>query len=166
MKPRAAVILSSLLVVAALLSGLACDDKAERGSEGEIISEGSLDVFTLKRGDCFQDDEAAAELDGVSEVPAVPCSEPHDNEIYHIFFVADTYRDWPGEAEIDAIADEGCYAAFEPFVGHDYETSRLDFGWFVPTEESWDAYDDREIDCFVYDVDLKPLTGSMRNSGE
>jgi hypothetical protein len=57
-----------------------------------------------------------------------------------------------------------CLDAFEPFVGFDYETSVLDFGWLVPTAETWE-FGDRVIACFVYRMDLEKVTGTLQGTG-
>lgn len=48
-------------------------------SSQEVTEGGTADVFSLRVGDCFDDEDTTSEE--VSQVPAVPCSDPHDNEI-------------------------------------------------------------------------------------
>lgn len=120
---------------------------------------GGGNVFELAVGDCFDDttDEQ------ISDVPVVDCAEPHDNEVFHVFDVAD--GDFPGEAALLEEAEATCIPAFEAYVGRDYATSRLDVFPITPTSSSW-AGGDREIVCALYDVDLAQLEGSMRGSGQ
>lgn len=61
-------------------------------------------------------------------------------------------------------AQTRCYDEFEPYVGMDYESSEYDFGWFVPTAQSW-SNDDRTINCVLYLNDGGVSTGSARGSG-
>lgn len=117
-------------------------------------------VFSIEEGTCF-DDEGEFN-DEVSSVPIVDCDDPHDNEVYAIFEMTDT--DFPGSEAAGAQADQMCLPAFESFVGLGYDVSILDFGWLVPTDESWDG-GDREIVCFLYRVDLEKMTGTMEGSG-
>lgn len=118
-------------------------------------------VFELSVGDCFDDTDLAAEE--VSDVPVVECSEPHDNEIYHAFDLAD--GDYPGEEEVETKADDGCLAAFDAFVGTPYLDSQLEYFAIYPTEQSWTEVDDREVLCAVYDMSLEKLTGTVGGSG-
>jgi hypothetical protein len=101
--------------------------QAERDSETQEIAEaGQQDVFDVNVGDCF--DDADSTSDEISDVPAVPCAEPHDNEIFYLFDLAgDEYPvDTPDQA------DAGCYDPFTTFVGIDVEQSVLDY-YTVPT---------------------------------
>jgi hypothetical protein len=152
--------------LAVLLAGLvaACGG-AERDESGEIVSEGSVDVYSVRVGDCFQDPEGILQVESleVADIEAVPCSSPHDNEAYHLFNIAS--GPWPGETAIFNEADQECFGKFEPFVGQEYTSSRLEFSYLYPTEQSW-GDGDREIVCFLFDVNLERLSGSMRGSGE
>ena len=139
----------SVLAVAALagcsvLEGI-FPAQAERDAETQEIAEaGQQDVFNVAVGDCFNDEESAS--DEVSDVPAVPCAEPHDNEIYYLFDLAGD------ECPVDTPdqADAGCYDPFSAFVGLDYESSVLDYYPIYPTADTWST-GDREVICVVFD---------------
>jgi hypothetical protein len=66
--------------------------------------------------------------------------------------------------EIGEFADRVCYGAFGPYVGRSYETSVIDFTWFIPTPGSW-SQGDREITCIAFHMNLEKLRGSVRGSG-
>ena len=122
----------------------------------------SGNVFELAVGDCFDDGEmAVGDLEEVEDVPLVECSEPHDNEVYAVVTVDGEV--FPGEQAIQAQADEVCRDAFDPFVGLGSESSALDFGWLVPTADSWEM-GDRVIACFVYRMDLGKVSGTLEGS--
>ena len=116
-------------------------------------------VFSLDVGDCFQDPDQFGE---VTDVEIVDCSEAHDNEVYHLFDLPE--GDFPGNATVSTLADEGCSEAFDGYVGIAYAQSRFVYTTLSPTEESWDRADDREVVCFLFDINLERLTGSARNS--
>ena len=61
--------------------------EADRDGSGAIIDGGSVDAFTIRMGDCFDNTRSLAsdEAGEVSSLPGVPCSEPHDNEVYAVF---------------------------------------------------------------------------------
>jgi Septum formation len=127
-----------------------------------LLAACSGNVFELAVGDCFDDgDMALGEFEEVGEVPLVDCSEPHHNEVYAVVTVDGEV--FPGEEAIQAQADEVCFAAFDPFVGLDYESSALDFGWLVPTADSWEM-GDRVVACFVYRLDLAEVSGTLEGS--
>lgn len=134
---------------------------AERNEAGEIEVAGSVDAFEIQVGDCY--DDRIKSPDEVSDVPGVPCSVPHDNEVFATFDV--TSSEWPGEDRITELADEGCMERFEAYVGATYKESVLMITTLVPSEGSWDQMGDREVVCVAYHMELDKLTGSVRNSG-
>jgi hypothetical protein len=119
-------------------------------------------VFDLAIGDCFDDgDMSVGDVDEIGHVPMVECAEPHDNEVYAVVTVdGDVF---PGEIAIQSRADQVCHEAFEGFVGLDYQTSTLDFGWLVPTADTW-AAGDRVVACFVYRMDFEKVTGTLEGT--
>lgn len=139
---------------------------ADRDADGAIVGAGALDPAGLVVGDCFDDgdEEVVDGLAIVATIAAVPCAEPHDNEVFHAF----TLPGAPGATQPSAdvtgrMAGEGCYAAFEPFVGRPYEDSALDFTVMTPGEEAW-RLGDRRAMCVLHDVSGAPLLGSARGS--
>jgi hypothetical protein len=132
--------------------------QAERDETGAIVGGGSVGAFEMRVGDCF-DDGSAFSGNEVDSVPGVPCSQPHDNEVYAVFDV--TAASFPGDA-IAEMAHDGCLARFETFVGKDYESSSLDIATLYPSRESWDGQNDREVVCAVYDMAAEKLTGSVK----
>jgi hypothetical protein len=134
-----------VLVAAALLTGCAGEQRAA----------------SLAVGDCFDDTEAMFTEEEIFRVPSVPCTQPHDNEVFHV-------AQYPGSAyardDIEEFADRVCYSAFGPYVGRSYETSIVDYSWFMPTPDSW-SLGDREITCIAFHMDFEKLRGSVRGSG-
>lgn len=120
---------------------------------GAVVEAGTTDVFQIKVGDCIIDSAG----DTVSEVENVPCSEPHDYEVYfHGTLTVDTL---PSDInEVYALGDEICAPEFEKFVGIPYTESELGFSHFTPTDGSW-ADGDRAVDCLIYGDGL--VTGSL-----
>jgi hypothetical protein len=134
--------------------------QADRDDSGAIVSEGSLDAFHMRVGDCFDDGSVFGDgNDDVDSVPGVPCSQPHDNEVYAVFDVS--AESYPGDGMAD-MAQEACLERFEAFVARDYESSSLDVASLYPSRESWSGQNDREVVCAVYDIDAKKLTGSVK----
>ncbi len=159
---------TALLVVGAAtvaLSGCSILDQltgggqATRDDSGEVVAgNDSTDVFTLQVGDCLNDSTAA---ETVETIPTVPCSEPHDSEIYaSIILSGDVY---PGQDAVITEADEACLDAFDGFVGTSYADSLYYYSYYFPTEGSW-SNGDREILCTIYD-ETGPVTGSLQNVG-
>lgn len=129
---------------------------------GLIASLGEKSVFDLQVADCFDDPEQTDDVE-VETVAAADCSEPHDNEIYALPTMSGSA--WPGRDAVQEFAADACYSRFESYVNQSYEESQLDIAWMTPTRESWETKDDRTVVCFLYDMNLAKLTGSMRDSG-
>jgi len=122
---------------------------------------GGGNVFDLSVGTCFNDEDLTETE--VTDVPIVECADPHDNEVYYLFDMADGV--FPGIDQVRTTALDGCIAAFDGYVGLDYQSSELVATFLAPSSGSWDQQNDREVVCFLFQIDLEKLTGSMRDSG-
>ncbi|GGI47412.1 hypothetical protein BCL57_002109 [Agromyces flavus] len=154
----AAVIVAGTLSGCSLIGDLLPAPQPQRDETTQEITEsGDADVFTLKVGDCLEMQEG----EQVETVPVVPCDQPHTDEVYHDFEIAD--GEFPGDAAVNTAAEEGCVAAFEPFVGLPYDSSELYVAWYVPTQESWEGIDDRMVSCTITDPS-GPVTGTLEGA--
>ena len=121
MTVKAIRLFATFAVVGFALAGCAsAAGPAETPSSTAGPSRGTDDITAedLEVGDCLND----AELSGiVTEVPVVPCSEPHDSEAYAEFDLAD--GPYPGRDEINAQGEAGCVEAFTAFVGIPFNES-------------------------------------------
>jgi hypothetical protein len=138
---------------------------ADRDSSGAIVDAGNVDAFTIRLGDCFDNTSSLAgdEAGEVSSLPGVPCSEPHDNEVYAVFDVK--LDSFPGDVQMSEHAFDACLTRFSNFVGNAYEDSVLDITALYPSSQSWSVHGDREVVCAVYDMNGGKLTGSSKASG-
>jgi len=125
---------------------------------GACSSQGN--VFSLGVGQCFAGMVTADEE--VSDVSTVDCVEPHVNEVYALPLLPE--GDFP-LVFIDEDALGLCMEAFGSYVGIAYEYSIYDIGWLRPSQETWDDLDDREVVCYLYDLNGETKTGSARASG-
>ncbi len=112
----------------------------------------------LAVGDCLLQSKLE---DGVASTkPKVPCSAPHDREVFASLTVAE--GDYPAVEKLVDFATKGCAAKFKTFVGLDFGISALDFQYYYPTESSW-ANGDRGVDCVIFDPTQK-TTGSLADA--
>ena len=140
---------------------------ALRGGDGEeprevprALPDDTTPPDQVEVGDCFDDQPSV----GIVGFPTVPCREPHDNEIYHLFDVPSAAEDpFPGDEALGTVVQEGCFEAFAGYVGAPYERSALRIFPISPSREAWEA-GDREVVCALYE-DGATLTGSVRDSG-
>jgi len=140
-------------------AGLGGQDNTTRDDAGEIVDGGEIGAFRIQVGDCLGGlDEGIFE-----SAEGLPCTEPHQYEVYFAFNLED--GPFPGDSAVAAEADDRCYDAFTPFVGSAYEESIYGFTSLMPTEGSWEELDDREVLCIVGNYDETLKTGSARNTG-
>jgi hypothetical protein len=130
---------------------------ARRGGNGQINDSGTLSVTDLQVGDCFNN-SASTE---VSQVDAVPCAEPHQYELFHVFRLGGTA--YPTTSDLDSQSAAACTPAFAAYVGHDYETSTLYISTLYPTSDGW-SHGDREVQCVVHNDAESKVTGSVRGT--
>ena len=125
------------------------------------ISCSNGNVFSLEVGQCFAD-AISSGGEEVENVDIVDCEKPHLNEIYAVVDLPE--GDFP-LVFIDEDSAEICYNAFEPFVGQAYEYSIYEVNFLRPTKETWEQLDDREVVCYLFDMQGSLKTGSAANSG-
>lgn len=149
LRSRLVPTLSPMFVAALALASCSGDDDVDRSV---------IDVAPRGPGTCLDfGEEVGAE---VTELPVVPCEEPHTHEIFAVLLSqADTY---PGLEALEADAQARCLRPFEDYVGVSAFDSELFYSWLVPTLTSWDREDDREIICVAGEGDGAKLVGSVR----
>ena len=161
MRTKRSLLLILLAATPALVGG-ACADEPTRDESGEITETEDVDPNTLQAGDCFNDPEAE-NTTRVEELQAVPCDEPHDNEVFHVFDLDD--GDFPGADEVKELGLAGCEPELEAYVGATAEEAGLAVVPVTPTEDSWNDLDDRTVICALYNADASKLTGSIEGRG-
>lgn len=128
--------------------------------EPEGLGPEDQDVFILREGDCVNEWTANYD-DTVSTVPKIDCAEPHDLEVYYEGTL-DESGAYPGDTELMEMVDEGCYNAFEDFVGVAQEDSSLLVSTLFTTEEGWEQ-GDRSYLCLVRQ-ETEQTTGTLQDS--
>ena len=162
MKPQYILAAATAACLLGMMAGCTGGGDASRDTDAQITSGGNLSAFSMYIGDCL----ISANLDDqFSEVPAVPCTEPHDSEVMYIFDMPDGDYD---EDAIEAAGDDQCAQEIAEYVGPNYDTvssEGLEWSYFTPTSESWDN-GDREVDCIAFTVSSEnELTSSVKGLG-
>ena len=168
-------------VLAGLLSGCSTDTKAEAAPEQSETASASasatasptpsptetdpgrlVDASQLRAGDCFDDGaDVVGQEDYLTELNVVPCEQTHQGEVYAVKKLPD--GDFPADAELEPVAEEFCIAEFEPYVGQAFERSLLEATYLVPSEESWNFGNDRDIACVLTGPAGMDREGSAKN---
>jgi hypothetical protein len=151
----ASVALSGCSAINSILGGGPAD--ADRDEEtGQVTESANIDVFSLKVGDCKM--SSASGL--IEAVDVIPCTEPHDEEVYYEFAMEDGEF---SDADVDAATEQCVGDAFTSFVGVAWDSSTLEVYPITPTQETWDQLNDRIIQCVISDP-AGPTTGSLAGS--
>ena len=117
----------------------------------------------LRLGDCFND--SAHGTNEVGEITVVDCGSAHDAEVFAVATLpGEPDAPNPGDDEVDRLSNELCLGEFASYVGIDFLDSAWEFGYFLPTEESWRKYDDRLVVCSLNDPSFNKIEGSKRGS--
>jgi hypothetical protein len=98
----------------------------------------------------------------VKTLPVIDCAEPHSHEIYAT--VTSNESVYPGVDALGSFAQVKCLSAFQDFVGISAFDSELSYTWLVPSLESWNDDDDREVLCALARRDSSPMVGSMKGT--
>ena len=110
-------------------------------------------------GDCYDDPPT----DEVARFDVVPCDQPHDNEVFHVFDApGGRYPGREGLLDLSAVECRG--GAFSDYVGASLDDSDLRVFQVLPTRQTWDR-GDREVVCVLYAPGGRKITGSARSDG-
>lgn len=141
-------------------TGLGGQDDTTRSESGAIVEAGEVGAFRIRLGDCLN----GATTGLIESMEGVPCTSPHDVEVYYAFNLPEGNGEYPGDDAVGEAAGERCYDAFAGFVGTDYESSVYGFTTLSPSSASWDQLDDREVLCLIANYDGTKKTGTARNT--
>jgi len=160
-----ALTVATIAAAGALLSGCSLLGQIDNVTGGDTTT-GDDDVFSIKVGECFNDETEEGET--VTEVQKVDCAEPHIWEAYESVILEDGDGTYPGEEVVIERAQTDCKASFETYVGLDYDSSTLYLSYYYPTEETWTEINDREILCIVTTGEdfATKTTGSVKGSAK
>lgn len=142
----------TLLIVAAVVLAFASGSVSVQSG----AQPGSDDVAptSLQAGQCIT---SLTETTNLTSVPIVPCTEPHQGEVFAVFDLPEGA--YPGETQLAEQVTTRCseeLAAYAPTAAQDGSVRLF---YIYPLERNW-ADGDRETVCIA--VSPSPTTGSIR----
>jgi hypothetical protein len=141
---------------------------AERDDSGAVVGAGNVSSDALQVGDCllFPDDVGADGAFEFESLQAVPCSEPHDLEVFaNISYREPSSVTYPGEDRLLEYAFENCDPPFANYVGLPFEAeARLTYSAAYPSQQSWDG-GDTTLSCYLMTWDGSTLSTSQKDAG-
>ena len=143
-----------LLFVVLLAQGMS--GQADRNQSGVVTARGDVSAGALVAGDCLPKMIDVQKLQRTVEV--VPCSDVHWGEVYANFDLA--AGPFPGNAQVQRLADGGCSKRFGPIAAEAQDPSKLEGFVLYPVAQAWAL--DRGVTCIVSTG--TPSTGSLRDT--
>lgn len=154
----AGLVLTGLWIAMIAVGGVAAYlDSAKRDSSGRVTDPGTIQLTSLKTGDCINM-TGLKEGTEVSEVPAVPCGQAHDAEVYATFKLTGT--SFPGDTEAARLAEEGCDSRLTTFLPSEAARDKLEIYYLHPVKSGW-ARGDHSVTCLATSTTGK-LTGPIK----
>lgn len=146
------------LLALATVAGCSGDDEI-RDADGTVVNAGQISVFELEVGDCL---DPGGDVSGeISDIPIVPCGQPHTQEVFGVVTHPDD--DYPGATEVAAYADGACLTEMQESLGLGLDDG-LFFSYMLPTFDGWNAegeVGDRQIVCVLVFPDRDAVNGSV-----
>jgi hypothetical protein len=142
----AGLVLSAVwLVVIVVAIGVSNLGNATRSpATGAITHGGSLSVFSLAVGDCFNNPPGATSL---TSVTAIPCTSAHNAQIYAKFNLSGSMVSYPGDTTLTRDATNGCNARIS-ILDKSKITNSMTIRFLFPQADSWIA-GQRTVTCMV-----------------
>lgn len=154
---RTLMISACTVVLLSALTGCGTDTALPPSTSGPSTTTSSATALA-NVGDCRVESSSGLPEDA----QAVPCAEPHDEEVFHAVPLTD--ETFSVEAVEEASAE--CLGApFTDFIGLSKDASSIDVYVIAPTKENWDRVAPRELYCVLFDASGQisgSLAGTMR----
>lgn len=127
----------------------------------EVPIDGGEQVFIYEPavGDCFDlrklDQPSSSNDDQVDIVLLLDCTLPHKYEVFDVVTYPNEAGAYPGEAALEAFANQNCTKNFEAYVGQIYELSELGISFRTTPEDRWDT-EPQALACTLYQPSSDP----------
>lgn len=128
----------------------------DRDDSGSITEQGTLSAYDIEIGDCLNGLRAVEADTVVTTLPAVPCTQAHEGEVYASFELAD--GDYPGADGVMAQADRRCAEALLTYSASAFEDQNIGLFYLYPDSREWGR--NREVVCIAMAIE-GTLTGSL-----
>jgi hypothetical protein len=136
----AGIFLSVIWIIILLTVTVGNLGRATRGPNGQVNKGGTLSVFSLHVGDCFN---LPSSLSGIQTVTAIPCTQSHDAQVYATFSLGGSA--YP--ANIKQLGDQGCEER-KGSVNTSLVTSSMNIYSFYPDQNGW-ASGSTSVQCAI-----------------
>ncbi len=137
-RARAAIVIGVVALLLVVVGGVAVGVNAlARFSAGAGRAAGATYVADLAAGDCYLLGQDATAADTIDSVDPVPCTDPHDGQVYAL--VPLTFETYPSDDVVTSTADKECDAKNSALVPTALEDDTITPAWYAPVEADWPA---------------------------
>ncbi|MFI6418931.1 DUF4190 domain-containing protein [Streptomyces sp. NPDC050842] len=150
---------SCLLLVVGLVTG-AIGSAVDSFEKGVDEASRTKSPFALRTGQCFGDDGKLE--DYATDVEIIDCAKPHDGEVTGSFKLTGYGKKWPGESEIEGVAEKRCDTINSAYALDTWAvpTDVLVY-YYMPSGQSW-RLGDRTVTC-AFASEEGSFAGSVRS---
>lgn len=122
---------------------------------GATHTHGSISVFSLANGDCFNNPPGTTSIENVS---AIPCTQPHSAQVFAEFSLTGSDFSYPGQSKVEKLAQDGCNARLSA-LDKPKLNNNMTIHFLFPQEDAW-IDGQRTVNCLI--VNPTPtLTSSL-----
>jgi hypothetical protein len=136
----------SFFVLVIVLGVASSPQQSESSGNFAGPDRGSVNVFHLRPGQCFHNPSAGRTVSGVTQVSVVPCTVPHDAQVFAVFRARGNA--FPGEPALRRQAAAGCRSRLAGNVDKSKLRRGMGLRFLFPAEASW-GKGQRNISCFI-----------------
>jgi hypothetical protein len=156
-RSRWVVVAAAVATVAVLGGAVLLGLRALAGGPAPVAA-GTTSVGDLAEGTCYRLPPADRAASSVGAVDVVPCTTPHDGQVYAK--VPLDFDSYPADIELTSTADAGCAdrdaGALDPAVE---SVDTISMTWYAPLEADW-AESPHVATCVIESDDADGLTRS------
>jgi Domain of unknown function (DUF4190)/Septum formation len=145
------VAIVALVVVAVAVGGTDDKDPTASLADGDDVK-----VQQLAPGQCLN---GLQESSAIRDLPVVPCTQPHEGEVFAVFNLPD--GDFPGDQQVAKLAEDGCVDRVETHAKKAADDPNLEIYFLHPTQTSW-RLGDQGVTCVAMSSTGK-VTGSIQD---
>jgi hypothetical protein len=146
-----AVGIVAIVAVAVIAGGTDDNDPTASLADGDDVK-----VQQLAPGQCLN---GLQESSAIRDLPVVPCTQPHEGEVFAVFNLAD--GDFPGDQQVAKLAEKGCVDRVETHAKKAADDPNLEIYFLHPTQTSW-RLGDQGVTCVAMSSTGK-VTGSIQD---
>uniref|UniRef100_UPI0012FEAF31 DUF4190 domain-containing protein n=1 Tax=Kitasatospora phosalacinea TaxID=2065 RepID=UPI0012FEAF31 len=151
------VLLALVLVVGGLRHGTRTHDSSGdrvKPSASPLVLLPATSPLRLNTGECFN-------LPKEQVAKEVPCSEPHEGEVFWTGTPSEQGDDYPAASTLETEADQACTEHVDEYVMDTWTlTDAMTYRYYYPDRNSWHTSSGRRFVCLLGGD--APTTGSVR----